>query len=114
MKAEAILRGATNGSLSELLQMEDFQKIRTRAGVQPYTVSTLTLDELLDERGREFAWENIRRRDLIRFGKYTGNAYIWDFKPADVPAYRNWFPIPQKYIEIHGNDAIPWMQNPGY
>ena len=114
MKAEAILRGATIGSLSELLQMEDFQKIRTRAGVQPYTASTLTLDELLDERGREFAWENMRRRDLIRFGKYTGNAYIWDFKRADVPVYRNWFPIPQKHIEIHGNDDIPWKQNPGY
>ena len=114
MKAEAILRGATNAYLSDLLRMEDFQKIRTRAGLHPYTVSTLTLDEILDERGREFAWENVRRRDLIRFEKYTGTAYMWDFKVSGVEPYRKWFPIPKKYIDMHVNDDIPWMQNPGY
>ncbi len=112
MYAEACLRGATNGSLSEILANADFQQIRKRAGVEPYT--TLYLDEILDERGREFAWENVRRRDLIRFGKYTGNSYMWDFKSADVPAYRKWFPIPQKMIDVHATDSQFWTQNEGY
>ena len=92
--------------------MADFQRIRERAGLQPYT--SLTLNEILDERGREFAWENVRRRDLIRFDKYTGNAYLWDFKEPGVEPFRKWFPIPKKFLEIHANDRIPWTQNEGY
>lgn len=110
MKAEACLRGA--GNVGEVLAMADFQRIRTRAGMDPYT--ELTLDEILDERGREFAWENVRRRDLIRFNKYTGDAYMWDFKKAGVEDYRVWFPIPKKMIEVHAKDNIPWEQNRGY
>jgi hypothetical protein len=112
MYAEACLRGATNGSLSDILGNADFQRIRTRAGVEPYTF--LDLDELLDERGREFAWENVRRRDLIRFGKYTGNSYMWDFKAENVPTYCKWFPIPEKEIEAHAKDKQFWTQNEGY
>jgi len=73
MKAEAILRGGT-GNLNQLLQDSSFRKIRQRAGVDYYT--SLTLDELLNERGREFYWECVRRRDLIRFGKYNDPTYI--------------------------------------
>ena len=73
MKAEAILRGG-QGNLNQLLQDASFRKIRQRAGVNYYT--SLTLDELLDERGREFYWECVRRRDLIRFGKYNDPTYI--------------------------------------
>ncbi|MBQ1751827.1 MAG: RagB/SusD family nutrient uptake outer membrane protein [Paludibacteraceae bacterium] len=110
MKAEACLRGG--GDVSSVLGMADFQRIRERAGLQPYT--SLTLNEILDERGREFAWENVRRRDLIRFDKYTGNAYLWDFKEPGVEPFRKWFPIPKKFLEIHANDRIPWTQNEGY
>ncbi len=109
MKAEACLRGG--GEIGSLLSDADFQLIRKRAGVKEY--SSLTLDEILDERGREFAWENLRRRDLIRHNKYTGSAYMWDFKQP-VEKYRNWFPIPKKYMEIHAKDRIPWTQNEGY
>jgi len=73
MKAEAILRGGA-GNLPQLLQDPSFRKIRQRAGVDYYT--SLTLDELLNERGREFYWECVRRRDLIRFGKYNDPTYI--------------------------------------
>jgi hypothetical protein len=86
--------------------------IRTRAGLAPY--SGLEGDEILNERGREFAWENVRRRDLIRFGQYTGAGYLWDFKEGNVQSFRKWFPIPKKMIEIHANDREPWMQNTGY
>lgn len=113
MKAEACLRGAGNGNIGSVLGLADFQRIRTRVGLEPYDAS-LTLDELLNERGREFAWENVRRRDLIRFGKYTDPAYHWDFKSTSVEPYKKWFPIPKKMLEIHANDRIPWTQNEGY
>jgi len=109
MKAEACLRGG--GDIGSLLSDADFQRIRTRAGVKAYT--SLTLDEILDERGREFAWENVRRRDLIRHNKYTGSTYMWDFKQPAEP-YRKWFPIPKKLLDIHAKDNIPWTQNEGY
>ena len=114
MKAEAILSGATNGTLGEVLGLKDFQMIRTRAGLDEYTASTLTINEILDERGREFAWENVRRRDLIRHGKYTGDTYLWDFKARGVADTRKWFPIPKKHLDIHANDAKKWTQNEGY
>lgn len=106
MKAEALLRGATNGDLDKLLADPEFQLIRTRAGVAPY--SSLTLDELLDERGREFAWEMVRRRDLIRYDRFSQGE--WDFKPKR-DKYMDWFPIPRKMIETSGG---LWTQNPGY
>ncbi|MBQ2541681.1 MAG: RagB/SusD family nutrient uptake outer membrane protein [Paludibacteraceae bacterium] len=90
-----------------LLADADFQKIRTRAGVPAY--SSLDLDELLDERGREFAWEMVRRRDLIRFNKYSKGS--WDFKPVAADNHWDWFPIPRKMIETSGG---LWTQNPGY
>ena len=106
MKAEAALRGATNANISDILADSDFQKIRTRAGVEPYT--TLDLDELLDERGREFAWESVRRRDLIRYDRFSQGT--WDFKPV-VDKHFDWFPIPRKMLETSGG---LWTQNEGY
>lgn len=107
MKAEAILRGG-EGDLNALLADADFQLIRTRVGMPIYTSATLTLEELLDERGREFAWENIRRRDLIRYGQFAEGT--WTFKPKRDKHF-NWFPIPAKMIETSGG---LWTQNKGY
>lgn len=107
MKAEAILRGGT-GSLSDLLDRADFQLIRTRANLTPYTVGTLTLEELYNERGREFAWENVRRRDMIRFGTFINST--WQFKTITGQTYRKWFPINK---EILGSEPR-WTQNAGY
>lgn len=105
MKAEAILRGG-EGDLAALLADPEFQKIRTRAGVAAYT--SLDLDELLDERGREFAWECVRRRDLIRYDRFSQGT--WDLKPKREK-YMDWFPIPRKMIETSGGK---WTQNEGY
>ena len=108
-KAEAILRGG-NGNLAELVNTPDFQLIRIRVGVQPYTAS-LTLDELLSERGREFAWECVRRRDLIRFNKFNDPSYIDFLSSEGLGEYRKWFPIPYKQIEVSGGK---WQQWEGY
>ena len=103
MKAEAILRGATatNGETTVTL----VNQIRTRAKAP--VVSAITLDEFLDERVREFAWEAWRRNDLIRFGKYNA---LWLFKDAVSAKTRELFPVPADQIKLNPN----LVQNPGY
>ncbi|MBJ7881953.1 RagB/SusD family nutrient uptake outer membrane protein [Gelidibacter salicanalis] len=101
MKLEALYR---LGRAGEFIDNSDLQKIRTRAGLAPYTVGDLSDSELLDEFGREFAWEGRRRQDLIRFGVY-GNAW-WE-KPASGPN-KKLFPIPQTALNTNPNLA----QNP--
>ncbi len=95
MKAEAMMR---QGRTGEAVQMTDFQEIRKRAGMPVYDAS-LTLDELLDERGREFAWEGHRRQDLMRFGKWDN---AWFAKPVTT-GQQHVFPIPQTAIDTNPN-----------
>ena len=105
MKAEAILRSGAN--IQGLLANADFRSIRTRVDMPAYT--SLNLDELINERGREFVFENVRRRDLIRFGLFTGNRYVWGIKKEYTDEYKKWFPIPRREVEIG-----TMKQNPGY
>jgi hypothetical protein len=98
MKAEALLR--TSQVAPALTIVNSIRSIRGATAL-----TTLTLDNLLDERGREFYWEGIRRQDLIRFGKFLE---IWQEKPADDPKYLL-FPIPDNQL---GNPNL--VQNPGY
>ncbi len=118
MKEEAILRGGTG--VSEINNPE-FQLIRKRAfaydsdGGSSKIYASLSLEELLNERGREFAWENIRRRDLIRFGKFSDPGYV-QYVEGTEP-HRKWFPIPYSVLEKAPRDANGdpiWTQNPGY
>ena len=98
MKAEALLRTGQSGSALTLVN-----SIRTLRGASAF--GSLTLDNLLDERGREFFWEGLRRQDLIRFGKFL---VPWQEKPTDDPKYLV-FPIPDNQL---GNTNL--VQNPGY
>ncbi|MDP4278913.1 MAG: RagB/SusD family nutrient uptake outer membrane protein, partial [Bacteroidota bacterium] len=101
MYVEALVR---QNRASEAVQLADFQKIRTRAGLKPYTEDQLTLDELLKERGREFAWEGCRRQDLIRFGKFQD---AWWAKPAGSAKVKL-YPIPTEVLNANPN----LVQNP--
>jgi hypothetical protein len=108
MKAEAILRGAsaTNSQTPASLVNE----IRNCAHAP--SVTTITLDELLDERAREFSDECWRRNDLIRFGKFEED---WGFKSStynmsNKDKYRRIFPIPRDIMKLNTS----WAQNPGY
>jgi len=102
MKAEAILRGGTGTPAQALDLVND---IRTNRGVA--MLSALTLDELIDERGRELYWEGWRRQDLIRFGKFLEP---WQEKEADPDAHTLVYPIPSQQIAVNPN----LEQNPGY
>jgi len=105
MYAEALVR---QGKASEVVGLSDFQKIRTRAGLEPYTESELSLDELYDERGRELAWEGWRHEDMIRYGKYL-SAY-WAHPAQTNESFRLIFPIPTDIL-----NANPKLtQNEGY
>lgn len=104
MYTEALVR---QNRAAEAAQLADLQKIRTRAGLPVYSAADLTLDELLDERGRELAWEGWRRQDLIRFGKYND---AWWAKPTASPATKRLFPIPTTVLAANPRLS----QNPGY
>jgi hypothetical protein len=99
MKAEALLRKGDEASARAIVN-----QIRVNRNVSPF--AQLTLDNLLQERGRETYWEGMRRRDLIRFKKFNEP---WELKPASQP-YRNVFCIPREDVLANPN----LTQNPGY
>ncbi len=90
MKAEALMR--LNGGVANQEALDAVNEVRERTGLADYTTATLTLNELLAERGRELAWEGHRRQDLIRFGKFTTG--MWEFM-GTRSANRAIFPIPR-------------------
>lgn len=102
MKAEAILRGGT-GTTAQALTLVN--SIRTNRGATK--LSALTLDVLLDERGRELYLESCRRQDLIRFGKFM---IAWQEKTADASTKYLLYPIPNQQIAVNTN----YTQNAGY
>lgn len=108
MKCEAIARGgsATNGDTP----MSLFNQIRAYVNA-PLLTSAPTLQDILDERGREFLDEHWRRNDLIRFGDFERDwGFKNDFNPnASNPQYRLW-PLS---IDVLNNNTN-WKQNPGY
>lgn len=109
MYAEAVLRGG-NGSMSTALGYVNEVIARAYDGSHANDISQsqLTLDFLLEERGREFYWEGYRRQDLIRFGKFTSNTYLWPWKGGTqngraIDAYRVVYPIPSAELASNPN-----------
>lgn len=111
-KAEAIMR--RNGGTATQEAVDLINACRERAfapedwPAAQYTTATLTMDELLAERGREFIFEGKRRADIIRFGRFTNDAW-WDHEPTNDPN-KEIYPIPHTQIAINPN----LQQNPGY
>jgi hypothetical protein len=113
MKAEAEYRMGEKGKA-----LTDINIIRNRVGATERTI--LTLNDILDERAAELAWEGVRRQDEIRFctftqptaDRYAGvwhNAVADDYK-NDTQGYTVVFPIPYTVINLNNNLS----QNPGY
>ena len=121
MYAEAVVRGGTGGSMTDAVNYVN--ALRQRAyGDNTGNVSEgdLTLNFIIDERGRELYWEAHRRTDLIRFGLFTDSndnnpRAIWPWK-GDTPngreteMFRNVFPLPS--AQIITNSKL--TQNEGY
>jgi hypothetical protein len=113
--AEAVLRG---GGGSTATAVDKINELRQRAfgnNGGDITSSDLDLDFILDERAKELYWEGQRRTDLIRYDRFTTNAYLWPFKGNDpagisVDNYRNIFPLPTNILSINPN----LQQNSGY
>jgi hypothetical protein len=102
MKAEAILRGAAPTYNTTALSLVN--ELRTTRKAAP--MINLTLDDMLKERARELNWENTRRTDLIRFGKYED---AWGYK-TDADRNKRIFPIPAAERVL--NPGL--QQNAGY
>lgn len=114
MGSEALVR--SNGDRA--LALDYFNRVRHRAyggtggGISD---ADLTLQMLIDERGRELYWECHRRTDLIRFGQFSQTNYLWAWKGGvkegkSVESYRDVFPIPA--ADLGANPTLG--QNPGY
>lgn len=112
MYAEAAVRSGSNVSTG----LSYFNLVRARAvGNTSQNLSSLTLDEILDERGRELYTEGHRRQDLIRFGKFTTSAYVWQYKGGaqfgtGVAQHLNIYPLPG--ADLNANPNL--KQNTGY
>jgi starch-binding outer membrane protein, SusD/RagB family len=118
MRAEALFR--LGGAANIEAAVADINRIRERAygnTTGNITAAQLDLDFLIDERGREFYYEAQRRTDLVRFGKFTGGEYLWQWKGgafagASTSDHLDLFPIPGD--ELSANPNYNGQNNPGY
>ena len=87
--------------------------VRERAGASDVWSSNFADDDallqfILDERARELYHEGYRRTDLIRFGQFTTNKYIWQWKGGThdgqaVDSKYNIYPIPNTELTANPN-----------
>ncbi|WP_370479957.1 RagB/SusD family nutrient uptake outer membrane protein [Tamlana flava] len=113
MYAECAIRNAAGTDKGTATQYVN--AVRTRSNASAVSQGDLTLDFIIDERGRELNLEGHRRTDLIRFGRFTGGSYLWPWKGgvqngASIPASYNVYPIPSSALQANPN----LTQNPGY
>ena len=83
-------------------------ELAVRTGVSAITLPAQWDDAARDmfvaERARELLWESCRRTDLIRYGLYYSNEYLWPFKGGKTvegqpfPEYMVIFPMPSEMI----------------
>ena len=105
MKAEALTRLGQSGA------KDLFNQIRSYAGA-PTISSEPSLEDIYQERGREFFDENWRRNDMIRFGHFEDEFFphYKNFPDANFDKRHRIFPVQQKMLDLNPG----WEQNPGY
>ena len=112
MIAESVLRGGSYGEYTSAdAALPCVNNVRERAYGNTsgnINVAQLNLQFILDERGRELYWESVRRTDLIRFGKFTGGDYLWQWKGGVLDGRAtdskyNVYPIPAAELSANPN-----------
>lgn len=108
MYAECAVRGMADKTKGQ----NYLNAVRDRAHVSNLP---LTLENIIDERGRELYLEGVRRQDLVRFGLFTSDEYVWEFKGGvaegrGVDSHFNLFPLTSGDVNANGK----LTQNPGY
>lgn len=107
MLAECQVRGASGVDGTSA-----FRAVRHRAGLDD---GIMNPQNILDERAREFYHELVRRQDLIRFGQFTTDEYLWDYKGGvkggkAVDSKYNIYPLCASDVNANGK----LTQNAGY
>lgn len=104
-KAEAMVRAGKSGA------KDYFNEIRSYV-MAPTLDAEPTLNDIYEERGREFFDEIWRRNDMIRFGHYEDEFFPhYKNNPnAKFDKYRRIFPIQRGDLDLNKK----WSQNPGY
>jgi hypothetical protein len=113
--AEAVLRGGGGDRATALGYINALRQRAFGDASANITDADLTLQFILDERGRELLWEAHRRTDLVRFGLFTGGAYLWAWKGGAAggvatEGFRDLYPLPASELTANPN----LTQNPGY
>jgi len=102
MHAEALANGAAVPLSSGVTAMEAVNRVRRRAGLNDLT--SLSLQQIWDERRAELAMEQDRFFDLVRTGQAAS------VLPGFIVGKHEVFPIPASQLQLNLN----LMQNPGY
>jgi hypothetical protein len=116
MYAEAVLRGGSGGTAGQATGYINLLRERAYGDASGnITGADLNLNFVLAERARELYWEAHRRTDLVRYGRFTGEDYLWQWKGGEQDGVAtngkyNVFPIPAS--EIGANPNL--VQNTGY
>jgi len=113
LRAEARLKTGDAGGAAE-----DLNVVRRRGawpgqeGANEISVGDVTLDFILDERGRELIGEGHRWMDLTRTGKLVERVKLHNPQGApNIQDFHKLRPIPQTQID---NTSGGYTQNPGY
>lgn len=115
MYAEAVVRGGGGTRAQALTYVNALRQRAFGDASGNITDAQLTLDFILAERGRELLWEGHRRTDLIRFGRFTGGSYLWQWKGGvqagrATETFRDLYPLPSNELVANPN----LKQNAGY
>lgn len=109
--AEALLRDGREGE-----GLPFMNAVRRRAAIPgqeaAMEVTTMTLDDVLDERARELAGETMRWFDLVRTHKLLERVQAHNPQARNnIKAFHVLRPIPQTQVD---RTSTPFPQNPGY
>lgn len=115
MYAEINLRGGGGTAAQALTYVNALRQRAFGDATHNWTTADLTLDNILKERTRELLWEGHRRTDLVRFGRFTGGTYIWEWKGGtqagrSTETFRDLYPLPANELVANPN----LKQNTGY